>query len=137
MSKNKAPAIILFDGICNFCNGAVQWIIFRDPKAYFHFASLQSKTAETLFTTYGIQEKCLDSIVLIEEGRYYTESTAVLRICKGLGGWWKLLYGFIVIPRFIRDWIYRWIAKNRYHFWGKREQCMVPSSEIRKRFLDD
>ncbi|TCS91982.1 thiol-disulfide oxidoreductase DCC family protein [Hazenella coriacea] len=137
MTKYEAQAVILFDGVCNFCNGAVQWIISRDSNAYFHFASLQSKVADTLFTTYGIKEKRLDSIVLIEEGRYYTESSAVLRICKGLGGWWRLLYGFIVIPRPIRDVVYRWVAKNRYRFRGKKEQCMIPSPDIRKRFLDD
>lgn len=126
---------VLFDGVCNFCSGWVRFIIDRDPKKYFTFASLQSKVADELLAKHG-KHTSLDSIVLLENDQYYSESTAVLRICKQLTGLWKFLYVFILVPKPIRDFFYRWFAKNRYRFFGKSESCMLPTPEIRERFLE-
>lgn len=132
----KKHAVILFDDVCNVCNHSVQFIVNHDKNGYFLFASLQSPVAESYFSALGISDKNLRSIVLIEGEQYVTESTAVLRICKRLTGLWKILYVLILVPPFIRDPAYRWFARNRYHFFGKREQCMIPSPEIKTRFLD-
>ncbi|SFS65002.1 thiol-disulfide oxidoreductase DCC family protein [Marininema halotolerans] len=128
--------IVLFDGVCNVCNGAVQWIIRHDKQGKFHFASLQSEVADALSKERSLPSTLPDSIILLENGRVSMESTAVLRICRGLDGWWKGLYGLILVPRFIRDRIYRWFARNRYRWFGKQETCMIPTPDIRNRFLD-
>nr|WP_307336926.1 thiol-disulfide oxidoreductase DCC family protein [Caldalkalibacillus uzonensis] len=128
--------IILFDGVCHLCNKSVQFILQRDRKGAFLFASLQSKVGHSLLSSYRIPTDQLHSIVLIEGGHYYTESTAILRICKRLDGWWKGLYLFVIIPKPIRDLLYRWFAKYRYKLFGKNEACVIPAPEIRNRFLD-
>ena len=130
-------AIVLFDGVCNFCNHSVKFIVQRDRSGYFRFASLQSEVAESLFSAYRIPPSGSNSIVLIEGGVVFTESAAILRICKQLDGGWKGLYVFIVIPRTIRDALYRWFAKRRYRFFGKRESCMIPTADMRRRFLEN
>lgn len=126
--------IVLFDGECNFCDASVQFIIKRDPKALFQFASLQSEVGEKLLKEYTVPENT-DSIVLIEEDMYYTDSTAALKIARNLSGFWQLFYGFIFIPKTLRDEVYRWIAKNRYKWFGKKQQCLLPTKEQRERFL--
>ena len=127
--------IILFDGVCNFCNGMVNFIIARDPKAYFKFAPLQSETGQRMRLRFGVDES-VDSIILIEDESAYVFSTAALRIVKGLGGLWRLLYVFIIVPTPIRDLFYRLFARNRYWLFGKKSVCMVPTPDIRARFLD-
>ncbi|MDG5786877.1 thiol-disulfide oxidoreductase DCC family protein [Evansella sp. AB-P1] len=126
--------IIMFDGVCNFCVGSIQFIIKREPHAYFQFASIQSKAGEKLFNDFSIPED-IDSLILIENNKYYLKSTAALRICRHLNWNWKLLYLFIVVPRPIRDSVYSIIAKKRYHWFGKRESCMMPTPELKNRFL--
>jgi predicted DCC family thiol-disulfide oxidoreductase YuxK len=128
-------SIILFDGVCNFCEGSVQFIIKRDPVGHFQFASLQSKTGERLLKQLEVKNH-LESLVLIENHRYYKKSTAALRIFRNLKGGWKLLYVFRIIPTPIRDFFYDWIAKNRYKWFGKKDSCMIPTTEIRNRFLE-
>lgn len=128
-------AIILFDGVCNFCSGSVKFIIKRDPAAYFKFASLQSDIGEQLTEEYNVNKE-VDSIVLIENHRYYTESTAALRIAKRLKGGWRLFYVLKIIPKFLRDKPYKFVAKNRYKWFGKKDACMIPTPDIRKRFLE-
>jgi predicted DCC family thiol-disulfide oxidoreductase YuxK len=125
---------VLFDGVCNVCNYWVQFIIKRDPKAQFKFASLQSEEAQLLLQAHK-QKVTLDSIVLLQDGKVYTESTAILQIFKKLTGMWKLLSVFHIIPKFIRDSFYRWFAKNRYRWFGQQESCMIPTPEVRQRFL--
>ncbi|MBV6642716.1 MAG: thiol-disulfide oxidoreductase DCC family protein [Cyclobacteriaceae bacterium] len=125
--------IILFDGVCNFCAGSVRFIIQRDTKENFRFASLQSGFSKDLI---GATNLTMDTLLLVEGGVIYKESTAALRIARRLRGGWKLLYGLIVLPKFIRDSIYRLIARNRYRWFGKKDQCMVPSPELQARFLD-
>ncbi|MFC3884643.1 thiol-disulfide oxidoreductase DCC family protein [Bacillus songklensis] len=128
-------SVVLFDGECGFCNRSVKFIIRRDRKGHFRFASLQSSIAESVLAGHRSASP-FDSIVLIEGERIYTESTAVLRICRKLDGLWKGLYVLIVIPGPIRNAFYRWFAKHRYHFLGKQEACMIPAPEMRKRFLN-
>jgi predicted DCC family thiol-disulfide oxidoreductase YuxK len=128
-------AVILFDGVCNFCNGAVNFIIERDKTGYFKFAPLQSEIGEKLLAENGIDKIEPDSVVLIEDGKVYTHSTAALRIARKLDGAWKLSYGFVVVPRFIRNFFYRMFAKYRYKMFGKQDACMLPTPEIRQRFL--
>lgn len=127
-------AIILFDGECNFCNGSVQFIIKRDPQEFYKFASLQSTVGKELLKQYNAPLS-IDSFFLIYGNKYYVKSSAALRVCKNLNGIWKLGYILLLIPRPIRDFFYDLIAKNRYKWFGKRDQCMLPSPEIRKRFL--
>jgi len=128
-------AVILFDGVCNFCNGAVNFIIERDKAGYFKFAPLQSEIGEKLLAENGVNKIETDSVVLIEDGKVYTHSTAALRIARKLEGAWKLTYGFVVVPRFIRNFFYRMFAKYRYKMFGKQDACMLPTPEIRQRFL--
>ncbi len=127
--------IILFDGVCNFCNSSVQFIIKRDPNGLYKFASLQSTTGERLKKENEIPED-LDSFIYLEGNNVFDKSTAVLKVCKGLKGLWKLCYIFIVIPKPLRDVVYKWIARNRYKWFGKRDSCMLPTPEQRNRFLD-
>lgn len=127
--------IVLFDGECNFCDASVQFIIKRDPSAHFYFTSLQSEKGQALKEEFSIPEE-VDSIVLIANKRAYTQSSAALHIAKKLDGLWHLLFLFILVPRPIRDGIYQYFAKNRYQWFGKKEDhCALPSPEIRKRFL--
>lgn len=126
--------IILFDGECNFCDQSVQFIIKRDMKGLFKFASLQSDVGKELLKIFSTP-KDLDSFVLIEDNNCYFKSTAALRVCKNLKGAWKLPYILLAVPRPIRDFFYGIIAKNRYKWFGKKENCMLPSSEERERFL--
>lgn len=128
--------VILFDGVCNFCNYWVNFAIKRDRKKRLKFTTLQGETAKQLLPKFFINPPSLNSVVLIDNGKAYTQSSAAIRICKHLDGGWKLLYGFIIIPKFIRDFFYNIIARNRYKWWGKKESCMVPTQEIRERFLD-
>ena len=128
-------AIILFDGVCNFCNGSVNFIIERDTEKYFKFAPLQSEIGQKLLNEHGIDKTVTDSVVLIENNKVYTRTTAVLRIAKRLSGAWRFFYGFIIVPSFIRDVLYKLFAKNRYKTFGRQEACMVPTPEIRERFL--
>ncbi|MBP2076589.1 thiol-disulfide oxidoreductase DCC family protein [Oceanobacillus polygoni] len=128
--------LILFDGDCNFCDRSVQFIIARDPKGHFKFASLQSNISKNRLRNFDIP-KDLDTMVLIEDNKCYIRSTAALRICKQLKGLWKLFYIFVIIPRPIRDVFYGIIAKNRYKWFGRKKSCELPSPEVRKRFLTD
>jgi predicted DCC family thiol-disulfide oxidoreductase YuxK len=130
--------VILFDGVCNLCNGFVQFVIDRDPRAQFRFASLQSAAAAALLNgARGVRRAVPDSVVLIEGDRLYTQSTAALRVARGLGFPWNLSYAFIVVPEPLRDAAYAWVARNRYRWFGKRDVCMVPTPALRERFLND
>jgi predicted DCC family thiol-disulfide oxidoreductase YuxK len=126
--------IVFFDGVCNLCSSTVQFIIRHDRKARFRFASLQSDFASAELGPSGL--KHLDSIVLKDNGKLYTRSTAALRIAAKLSFPVNLLYIFIAIPPFIRDRVYQYIAKNRYKWFGKKESCWLPTAELKSRFLD-
>lgn len=132
----QSHPVILFDGVCNLCNASVQYVIQHDKKRLFHFASLQSPFGEIVLKKFGFSSKKLNSIILFENNKIYTRSTAALLIAKKLSGIIKLLYGFIFIPKFIRDAVYNLIANNRYKWFGKREACWVPTPELKNLFLD-
>ena len=126
---------VLFDGECNFCDASVQFIIKRDPYEHFQFTSLQSETGQQLSKDFGIPED-VDSLVLIEKGKAYTKSGAALRIAKKLDGLWHLAFLFILVPSPIRDRVYDFVARNRYKWFGKKEEaCMLPTPAERKRFI--
>jgi len=128
-------ALILFDGVCNLCNGAVNFIVDHDPDAYFRFAPLQSNVAQTHLQQYGVRTD-LDTMVLVENGEVYERSTAALRIARRLSGPWPLLAMGLLVPRPLRDAVYDWIATNRYDWFGQRDQCRMPTPELKARFLD-
>lgn len=135
MIQNKK--IILFDGVCNLCNGAVTFIIKRDKDDRFRYAALQSEVGRTLADKHGIDTSKTDSIVLIDDDHHYTKSSAALGIARYLSGGYPLLYGLMILPTFLRDRMYDVIARNRYRWFGKRESCMVPTPELKAKFLHD
>jgi len=126
---------ILFDGVCNLCSGFVVFTIKRDPNAKFKFASLQSDEGANLQKEFGVDPNNIKTIVLVENDHYYLKSDAVLRIFKRLNGMWFTLYYLIYIPRPIRNFIYDLVANNRYRWFGKKDECMLPTPELEKRFL--
>src|SRR5690625_5028816 len=126
--------IVLFDGECNFCDKSVQFIIKRDPNGIYKFASLQSEIGQNLIKQHNIPAN-LDSFILVTDEKWYTESSAALHVCKNLTGLWKAFYPLLITPRPVRDFFYHIIANNRYKWFGKKDHCILPSPEIRKRFL--
>ena len=135
MTQTKQKSIILFDGVCNLCNGAIQFVITRDRNNKFIFASLQSSSGQDLLLKFGLNISDFDSFVLIANQQYYTKSTAALKVAQELGGIWQLLYCFIIIPKFIRDGIYDFVSRNRYKWFGKKDQCMLPTPALKEKFL--
>ena len=132
MGKNP---VIFFDGICNLCNGAVQFVIERDKNNLFKFAALQSDFAKLELAKFTLAVDQGSSFVLLEEGKVYEQSTAALRVARKLKGLWPLLYGFIIVPAFIRNAVYSLIARNRYKWFGKKESCWVPTPQLKDKFL--
>lgn len=128
--------VILFDGVCNLCNQSVQFIIKRDSAGVFKFASLQGETGQLLLKEHGFPADDLNSFVLVENGLIYTKSTAALRVCGQLPGLWKILAVLRIVPAFLRDGVYEFVARNRYKWFGKTESCMLPRREWKQRFLD-
>ncbi|HLS29591.1 MAG TPA: thiol-disulfide oxidoreductase DCC family protein [Flavobacteriaceae bacterium] len=137
---NKLPKhkkIILFDGVCNLCMKSVQFVIKRDKNDLFRFASLQSELGQELTESFGIDKDQVDSIVLTDStGKYYVKSAAALHIAKDLPGY-RWMKGFLYLPKFLRDPVYELIAKNRYKWFGKKEECMIPTPELKAKFLDE
>ncbi len=130
--------IILFDGLCNLCNSSVQFVIKHDPKAVYRFASLQSEVGQKLLLDNGISitNNDLSSFILLENNIVFTESTAALRVARNLNGLLPLLYFAIIIPLLIRNAVYKFISKNRYKWFGKRNECWIPTVDLKNRFLD-
>ncbi|MGZ8558129.1 MAG: thiol-disulfide oxidoreductase DCC family protein [Chitinophagaceae bacterium] len=126
--------LILFDGVCNYCNAMVNFAIKNDKKGILKFAPLQSEAGKRLKEEHKIAPG-VDSVIYIENGKVYTHSDAAIRIAKYLQWPAKAFYGFIIVPRFIRQPFYKWIARNRYKWFGKKDECMVPTKEVRERFL--
>ncbi|WP_280206388.1 thiol-disulfide oxidoreductase DCC family protein [Brevibacillus sp. AY1] len=130
-------AILLYDGVCHMCHSSVQFVLRHNDNEDVYFASLQSEMAQKLLATHGYSTVELQSVVFIEDDRLYTKSDAALRVGKKLNGGWRTLSLIgLAVPRFIRDPIYTWIARNRYRWFGKSEQCLLPTPEVRARFLD-
>jgi predicted DCC family thiol-disulfide oxidoreductase YuxK len=133
--NEPAKNIVLFDGVCNLCNGLVRFIIKRDRNGKFKFASLQSEIGQQWLLRFGLAKNEFESFVLIEGDKYYVKSAAALIMLRGLGGIWKVFYVFILVPRPVRDFMYDLIAKSRYKIFGKRNICMIPTPELKERFL--
>ncbi len=131
----SAPAILLFDGVCNLCNGAVRWVILRDSAARFRFASLQSEAGRGLLAQHQLPVDALDTVVLVEGDRHWVRSDAAFEVLRRIGGGWALLSALRIVPRPLRDLVYQWVARNRYRWFGRRDECLVPTPELRARFL--
>ena len=128
--------LVIFDGVCNFCNYWVNFAIKKNGKKDLMFTPIQGETAKIILPKYSISPNAFSSVIFIENGKSYTQSSAALQICRHLNGGWKLFYGLYIIPRFIRDFFYNIIARNRYKWYGKKSSCMIPSRELRSRFLN-
>ena len=129
-------SIILFDGVCNLCNGTVNFVADRDPDLHFRMASLQSETGQKLLDRYQLPKDNFETIILIEDGKAFTHSTSILRILKRLSGLWPVLSVFLLLPSPFRDWCYQWVSDNRYRWFGREESCRIPTPEMAHRFLD-
>jgi predicted DCC family thiol-disulfide oxidoreductase YuxK len=128
-------AIVLFDGVCNFCNSSINFVIDRDSKRRFKFASLQSETGQRILRVHHLPNNSFDSIILVNEENVFQKSDAALEIARQLDGMWKVFYVFKIIPTFIRDFFYDIVAKNRYKIFGKSDTCRIPTPELKNRFL--
>jgi predicted DCC family thiol-disulfide oxidoreductase YuxK len=134
-TKTPQNGVILFDGVCNFCNSSINFVMDRDPSGFFKFGALQSEEGIALLKKAGYQSEYLDSVLLLQDGHVYRDSEAALRITRKMTGLWPLMFGFIIVPRVIRDAVYNWIARNRYRWFGKMDSCRMPTPEIRSRFI--
>ena len=130
------PLLVLFDGVCNFCNASVNFIIEHDPAERFRFAPLQSALGQQQLARFDLLRHNIDSVVLVEGDRCYIKSTAALRVARWLTMPWPLLSLLIVLPAGLRDLAYDWLARNRYRWFGRSESCRMPTPELRRRFLD-
>jgi predicted DCC family thiol-disulfide oxidoreductase YuxK len=137
MLEVESSKVLLFDGVCNLCNGSVLFVIKRDKKKLIKYAAIQSKQGKMLMKKYNIEEAYLGSLIFIDEGKAYLRSTGALRLCKYLTGLWPILYVFILVPPFIRNAFYDTISKYRYKLFGKHETCLVPTIELKSLFLDN
>lgn len=134
--NQKHQVVLLFDGVCHLCNSSVQFVLKRDKKGIIHFGALQSDTAKRLIEEVGYRDKLPDGVVLIEQGKIYFESDAALRVLKHLGGFWAFMSTLRFIPRFIRQFVYTIIARNRYRWFGKYDSCSIPEPRWKSRFID-
>lgn len=128
--------IVLFDGVCNFCNAVVNFLIQQDKNKELRFAAMQSEAGQKLVMKYQFLQDYLKSFVLIENGKAYTKSTAALRLYNHLPWYWKWTQALWIVPKPVRDAVYSFIARNRYKWFGKKDHCMIPTQQIRSRFLD-
>ena len=134
VAQNKT--IILFDGVCNLCNGAINFVIDKDKNNNFHFASLQSEFGQALLAHFGRDTADFDSMIVYENGKIRTKSTAALRIAAGLSGGWKFFSVFKIVPTFIRNAVYNLIARNRYKWFGQKNECRIPTPELKAKFVE-
>ncbi len=136
MASEIQHPIVLFDGVCNLCNVAVRFIIKRDKKNLFKFTSLQSAFGQSVLQKFHLSDEPLNSFILFENGKVYKRSTAALMVAKQLSGGWPLLYAFMIVPRFIRDAVYNTIANNRYKWFGKKDECWIPTPALQSKFIE-
>lgn len=135
MPETTGKKIVLFDGVCNLCSSSVQFILKRDRKNQFLFGSLQGEYGQRILKEYHLPTDNFNSFMLLEDGKLYTRSSGALRMLKHIGGGWSLLYAFIIVPKFLRDAVYNFIATNRYKWFGKKNECWLPKPEWKERFL--
>jgi predicted DCC family thiol-disulfide oxidoreductase YuxK len=136
LTSPKDSPLILFDGVCNLCSSSVQFIIRRDPRKRFRFASLQSPTGQQLLKKFSLSQTEMHSIILVRDYHYAQRSDAALEIARQLSGLWPLLYVFKIVPRIIRDAVYNLISRNRYRFFGKKDACWLPTPDLKSRFIE-
>ena len=136
MDNFENKSIILFDGVCNLCNASVNFVIKHDKKERFLFASFQSDAAKEILLQFNLKNLYEDTVILVEDHKVYDKSTAALKIAKHLNGLFKAFYVFIIVSKFLRDPIYRFVANHRYQWFGKRESCVIPSPGLKNRFLN-
>jgi predicted DCC family thiol-disulfide oxidoreductase YuxK len=136
MMKRVVQPIVLFDGVCKFCNSSINFLIDRDASARLRFAALQSATGQSLLRKFGLRTTRFDTLVLVEGEQCHVRSTAAIRIAAYLGSWWRLTACALFIPAFLRDFAYNVLARNRYRWFGTLDACRVPTPDIRQRFLD-
>jgi len=134
-TTSEVNNVVFFDGVCNLCSSSVNFVIDRDPKSFFSFAPLQSDFAQTLLKTHNFDLSQLESIIFYTNGNVYRRSRAALEISKRMNGLWPMMYIFMIVPGFIRDIVYNWIARNRYKWFGKQETCRIPTPELKSRFI--
>ncbi len=134
IEETRAP-IVLYDGVCGFCNQSVQLILRNDRRGRFRFAALQSEVGQALLRRHGLPTDDFDTFVLVEDGRAYLRSAGALRVARGMDGAWKLLSALTIVPRPVRDFFYDLFARNRYRMFGRLDACMLPPPEVRSRFL--
>lgn len=127
--------IVFFDGVCNLCNGAVNFLIDHDAKQRLRFASLQSEAGQAVLQKYGLPPHEYESFLLLKGDRLYQKSDAALEVARLLGGVWRGFYVLKLVPRFMRDAVYSWVASNRYRWFGKNDSCRIPTPELRERFV--
>ncbi len=137
MSKQASQSVVLFDGDCGLCNGVVNFVLRHDERGRFRFAPLQSPAGQSFLRRYGLPPEGVNSMVLLENGRFFTRSTAALRLARRLGGVWSLLYCLIIVPLPVRDFVYGLVAKYRYRVFGRSASCTMPTPEHRKRFIEE
>ncbi len=137
LCRMHTKRIIIFDGICNFCARSVQFIIKHDPESKFKFTAFQTKAGKKILETQGLSPKNVETFLLIKDEKLYTKSDAALEIAKDLKGFKKSLFVFKVLPKNIRNWLYSILAKNRYKLFGKRDHCLVPTDNIKARFIEN
>jgi predicted DCC family thiol-disulfide oxidoreductase YuxK len=127
--------IIFFDGVCNLCTGMVQFVLRRDKRKQLLFASLQSPSGQAMLQHFGLPQNNFNSFIFVKNGKLFQKSSGALHICRLLSGAWPIGYGFIIVPRFIRDWVYDRVAQNRYRWFGQQKECWLPTPELQARFL--
>lgn len=135
-TEQEEPILLLIDGDCNLCHWITRFVIKRDPAKQFMFASIQSLTGQQLLRQGGLSTDDMDTFVMVQGTNFYTKSTAALRVLRKLNGLWPLAYGFMVVPLFVRNKGYDLIAKRRYRWFGKQDRCMMPTAEVRSRFVE-
>ena len=137
VAPEPPQALLLFDGVCNLCNGFVNFVLDHTAEEDILFGALQSEAARPYLEAFGVDPEALSTVVLIERGRLYTRSTAALRVLRRLDPPWPMLYALMVVPRPLRDRVYDRIAANRYQWFGKRDECRLPTPALKARFLED
>jgi predicted DCC family thiol-disulfide oxidoreductase YuxK len=130
-------SILLFDGHCSLCNGAVDFVLKRDTRKKLLLASIQGPAGQAILKKYQLPSSYLDTLVVVEQGKVYLGSTAALRVARLLGGGWPLFYGLIILPKGIRDRVYQWISEHRYQWFGRRDTCRMPTASERTHFLNE
>ena len=133
--STEDKTVVLFDGVCNLCNSLVIFLIKRDRKKALMFTALQSKVGQSILKSNQLKTDNFDSFVLYKNGKIYQKSGAGIRVLGSLGGFWTLMYIFLTVPSPIRNWVYSLIANNRYKWWGQKDACMIPTPELKSRFL--